>query len=65
MSSCKLDLGTIVQFARASTVAGADSGEYRVEQLVMLACGAKLYKIKSAAEPFDRIVSERDLAERS
>jgi hypothetical protein len=69
MSKGELDIGTIVHFARACAVARVDSRvdslEYRVEQRLKLACGATLYKIKSAVEPFDRVVSESDLALRS
>jgi hypothetical protein len=35
--------------------------EYRIEQVVRLDGGDTLYKIKSEAEPLDRIVDETDL----
>jgi len=62
MSERKLDVGAIVHFSRLEARTGAHAPEYRIEQLLVLADGVTLYKIKSAAEPFDRIVSECDLA---
>ena len=34
---------------------------YRIEQLLTLGDGATLYKVRHENEPFDRVVSERDL----
>ncbi len=62
MSKRKLDVGTVVRFVRVRTTMSTGASEYRVEQLLRLECGDTLYKIKSNAEPFDRIVSEHDLA---
>jgi hypothetical protein len=39
----------------------APEATYRIEQLLTLDDGATLYKIRHENEPFDRIVSERDL----
>src|SRR5262249_25336253 len=69
MAKGDLGVGTIVRMPPAS--ARPRNGhvgdalrhvEYRIEQLVELASGTILYKVKSDAEPFDRIVEERDLA---
>jgi len=62
MSRDELGVGAIVRFACKGAMNGAGAWEYRIEQLVRLEDGAILYKIKCEAEPFDRIVSECDLA---
>lgn len=63
MSAHKLKVGAIVRLARMHVRIGAKHHDYRIEQLVPLKDGGTLYKIKSEAEPFDRIVCEGDLAE--
>lgn len=60
MRSGELDVGTIVHFMQATVC--ASPRDYRIEQLVLLEGGVRLYRIKSDAEPFDRIVAARDLA---
>ena len=40
----------------------APEASYRIEQLLTLRDGAILYKIRNDAEPFDRVVAERDLS---
>jgi hypothetical protein len=58
---CELSVGAVVRCRREMAVAGSEYLEYRIEELVRLADGATLYWIKSDAEPFQRVVSERDL----
>jgi hypothetical protein len=56
MSRREFDIGSFVHISGLETEAS-----YRIEQLLKLDDGATLYKIRHDAEPFDRIVSERDL----
>ena len=58
-SERELSVGAVVRCRRETAVNG--SFEYRIEELLRLADGATLYWIKSDAEPFQRVVSERDL----
>lgn len=64
MSRRELNVGSIVHFTRVDRASGAGTATYRIEQLFTLEDGAMLYKIRSEAEPFDRIVCECDLAMR-
>jgi hypothetical protein len=64
MSRRKLDVGAIVHFTRLEARTGAHAPEYRIEQLLGPEDGVTLYKIRSEAEPFDRIVAECDLTMR-
>lgn len=59
MSSRELDVGTIVHFLCES--ARGTIAQYCVQELLFIEDGAVLYRIKSDAEPFDRIVAEGDL----
>ena len=61
MPERELDVGVIVQFRRVAAANGAVAREYRIKQLLRLQDGATLYKIKSEAEPFHRVVCECDL----
>ncbi len=67
MARFELELGALVQFAGAQ-FAGLETGHmatevsYRIEQLLMLDDGATLYRIRCDAEPFDHVVSARQLA---
>jgi hypothetical protein len=61
MSERELSVGAVVRCRREMAVNGSGSFEYRIEELLRLADGATLYWIKSDAEPFQRVVSERDL----
>jgi hypothetical protein len=57
----ELSVGAVVRCRREISVNGSGKLEYRIEELLRLADGAMLYWIKSDAEPFQRVVSERDL----
>jgi hypothetical protein len=57
----RLSVGSMVRLTRRRE---AGRGAYRVEQLLELADGGTLYRVKCDAEPFHRIVSERDVARR-
>jgi hypothetical protein len=57
-----LAIGEIVQLHNVAASAAGGEATYRVEALLQLANDVTLYKIKCETEPFDRIVSECDLA---
>ena len=63
MSRRELDVGSFVHFTGFATGYAAPEASYRIEQLLKLRDGATLYKISNDAEPFDRVVAERDLAQ--
>jgi hypothetical protein len=60
-SERELSIGAVVRCRPEMLVTGSGLLEYRIEELLRLADGATLYWIKSDAEPFQRVVSERDL----
>lgn len=62
MSRRELEIGSFVQFCGLETGQMAPEASYRIEQLLKLDCGSTLYKIRSDAEPFDRMVTEEQLA---
>ena len=62
MSRRELDVGSFVHFTGFATGYAAPEASYRIEQLLTLGDGATLYKIRNDAEPFDRVVAERDLS---
>ncbi len=63
MSRRELDVGSFVHFSGLETGLLAPEASYRIEQLLKLAGGDTLYKIRHDAEPFDRVVAERDLSQ--
>jgi hypothetical protein len=63
MSRRELAVGSFVQFTGFVTGYAAPEASYRIEQLMTLGDGALLYKIRSDAEPFDRLVAEHDLTQ--
>jgi hypothetical protein len=63
MSRRELDVGSFVHFTGFVTGYAAPEASYRIEQLMTLGDGGVLYKIRNDAEPFDRVVAERDLAQ--
>jgi hypothetical protein len=63
MSRRELDLGSFVQFTGFITGYPVPEATYRIEQLMLLGDGALLYKIRNEAEPFDRVVADRDLTQ--
>lgn len=64
MSRRELDVGSFVHLPSLDGTSEADDTAYRIEQLVKTVDGPTLYKIKAEAEPFDRVVTERDLKRR-
>jgi hypothetical protein len=65
MSRRELEVGAFVQFSGLETGHMAPEASYRIEQLLTLDSGATLYKIRSDAEPFDRIANGRQLTRTS
>ena len=65
MSRRELAIGSFVHFTAMESGPAAFGCEYRIEQLLMVDEGATLYKIKTDAEPFDRVVAESDLTRRT
>jgi len=61
MSRRELDVGSFVQFTGFINGYAAPEVTFRIEQLMLLGDGAVLYKIRNDAEPFDRVVADRDL----
>jgi hypothetical protein len=61
MSRLELEIGSFVRFCGLETGHMAPEASYRIEQLLKLDCGGTLYKIRSDAEPFDRVVAEQQL----
>ena len=62
MSKRKLDVGAVVHIRHVAVTARDGAATFRIEELLRLDDGSTLYKVKSDAEPFDRIVAECDLA---
>lgn len=65
MSRSELAIGSFVHFTAMECGPAASGCEYRIEQLLVVDEGPTLYKIKTDAEPFDRVVAERDLTRRT
>ncbi len=65
MSKRTLDVGAIVHLPHIATTTRDGAATFRVEELLQLDNGSTLYKVKSEAEPFDRILAEGDLGFRS
>ena len=62
MARRELDVGSFVFVSGLVTGLLAPEASYRIEQLLTLDDGDTLYKVRHDAEPFDRVVSERDLS---
>lgn len=62
MSRRELDVGSFVHLSGPEAGLLAPEASYRIEQLLKLEDGGTLYKVRHASEPFDRVVSERDLS---
>ena len=62
MSRRELNVGAFVHFTEFASGYAPPEASYRIEQLLTLQDGATLYKIRNDAEPFDRVVAERDLS---
>jgi len=62
MSKRELEIGSFVQFSGIETGHMAPEASYRIEQLLQLEDSATLYKIRSDAEPFDRVVAGSQLS---
>ncbi len=65
MSRHELAIGTFVHFTAMESGPAETGREYRIEERLTLDEGLTLYKIKADAEPFDRVVAEHDLMQRS
>lgn len=61
MSQRELEIGSFVHFSGLETGQMAPDASYRIEQLLKLDSGERLYKIRSSAEPFDHVVAEQQL----
>ena len=61
MSRHELEVGSFVHLLGLETGLLAPEATYRIEQLLTLGDGATPYKIRHENEPFDRVVSEREL----
>jgi hypothetical protein len=65
MSRRELDVGSFVHLPSLDGISETDECRYRIEQLVKTIDGPTLYKVRNEAEPFDRLVGERDLTRRT
>lgn len=61
MSQRELEIGSFVKVCGLDSVRMSAQAPYRIEQLLRLDTGTRLYKIRSDAEPFDRVVDEQQL----
>ncbi|KWT70043.1 hypothetical protein APY04_1252 [Hyphomicrobium sulfonivorans] len=61
MADRELEVGAIVQLTGLEIGLMVADASYRIEQLLQLNEGAQLYRVRHDEEPFDRIVSERDI----
>jgi hypothetical protein len=61
MSRRELAIGSFVHLSGLEAGLAAPEASYRIEQLLKLEGGKTLYKVRNDAEPFDRVVGERDL----
>lgn len=61
MANRELEVGAIVQLTGLEIGLMFADASYRVEQLLKLDEGARLYRVRHEDEPFDRIVSEREI----
>jgi len=60
MSQRQPNVGELVMMQAVASTEGATQEFYRIEQLLDVPDGARLYKIRCDAEPFARIVSDVD-----
>jgi hypothetical protein len=61
MAQLTLNVGSLVILPHIAATTRTGSTTFRIEELLTLDDGLILYKVKSEAEPFDRIVDEREL----
>ncbi|MFA5898456.1 MAG: hypothetical protein WC829_05025 [Hyphomicrobium sp.] len=61
MSRRELEIGSFVQVSGLEAGNMLPEASYRIEQLLRLNDGVTLYKIRNDAEPFDHVVTERQL----
>lgn len=61
MSRRELEIGAFVQVIGLEVGQMAPEASYRIEQLLTLDGGATLYKVRTDAEPFDRVVTAQQL----
>jgi len=62
MTSHKFKVGEAVAFHPARLAMPASPHEYKIVRLLPAEGGDPLYRIRSAAEPFDRVAKERELS---
>jgi hypothetical protein len=62
MSRRELEIGAFVQISGLEVGQMPPEASYRIEQLLELDGGPTLYKVRSDAEPFDRIVAGPQLS---
>ena len=61
MAGLTLNVGSFVMLPHIAPTTRTGPATFRIEELLTLNEGIVLYKVKSEAEPFDRIVDEREL----
>ena len=62
MAGRELEVGSIVQLTGLEIGLMVPEASYRIEQLLQLDEGAqRLYRVRRDEEPFDRVVSARDI----
>ncbi|MDH4983844.1 hypothetical protein [Hyphomicrobium sp. D-2] len=61
MADRELEVGAIVQLTGLEIGLMIADASYRIEQLLQAEEGSPLYRVRRDDEPFDRIVSERDI----
>jgi hypothetical protein len=61
MAELTLNVGSFVMLPHIAATTRTGPATFRIEELLTLDDGLILYKVKSEAEPFDRIVDEREL----
>jgi hypothetical protein len=65
MQSHKFEVGQTVNFKPGRMGFPAAQRECKIVRLLPVENGSRLYRIKCAAESFERVVKETDLASRS
>ena len=61
MAQLTLNVGSFVTLPHIAATTRTVPATFRIEELLTVDDGLILYKVKSEAEPFDRIVDEREL----
>jgi hypothetical protein len=61
MAQLTLNVGSFVTLPHIAATTRTVPATFRIQELLTVDDGLILYKVKSEAEPFDRIVDEREL----